>query len=101
MITATELVIPVNNKGQQMRYSKTTPYVLPLIALIVTSLLAAALPDRVEAGDIGVARRTGGIAEIDLVSAVAGSTVVRSLPSQEGAPGTIRVIDVTTNTELA
>ena len=84
-----------------MQYHKTKPHVLPLIALVVTSLLAAALPDGVEAGDVGVASSTGGIVEIRLESAVAGSTVVRSLPSQEGAPGTIRIIDVTANTELA
>ena len=84
-----------------MQYHKTKPHVLPLIALVVTSLLAAALPYSVEAGDVGVASSTGGIVEIRLESAVAGSTVVRSLPSQEGAPGTIRIIDVTANTELA
>jgi len=83
-----------------MQYHKTTPHVFPVIALVVVSLLAAALPGSVEAGDIGVARRTGGIAEIDLVSAVAGSTVVRSLPSQEGAPGTIQIINVTLNSNV-
>jgi hypothetical protein len=95
MQTATESVMSVNNKGPHMLYHKIKSYVLLVIAFIVASLLAAARPESVEAGDVGVARRTGGIAEIDLVSAVAGSTVVRSLPSQEGAPGTIQIINVT------
>ncbi len=83
-----------------MQYHETQPYPLLAIILVVVSLFAAVPPDRVEAGDVGVARHTGGIAEIELVSAVAGSTVVRSLASQEGAPGTIRILDVTTNAVL-
>lgn len=83
-----------------MKYDKTKPHGLFIITLVVVSLLAAALPDGVEAGDVGVARSTRGIVELDLVSTVAGSTVVRSLPSQEGAPGTIRIINVTPNANV-
>lgn len=83
-----------------MLYDKIKPYVLPVLAFIIVHLLAATWPAGVEAGDVGVARRTGGIAEIDLVTAVVGSTVVRSLPSQEGAPGTIRIIDIALNANV-
>ncbi len=71
------------------------------------NLFSTTLPRKTEAGDVGVGRRTGGIAEIDLVSAVNGSTVVRSLPTQEGAPqgfgdlsDLIRILDVTTGAVL-
>jgi DNA-binding beta-propeller fold protein YncE len=87
----------VNNQGQQKMRTHTAKFpLLPLLALIVLSLVVVARPDRAAACDAGVARRTGGIAEIDLVSAVVGSTVVRSLPSQEGAgaPDTIQIIHV-------
>lgn len=83
-----------------MQYHKAKPHGLFIITLVVVSLLAAALPDGVEAGDVGVASSKGGIAEISLVTAVAGSIVVRSLPTQQGAPGTIRIINVTPNANV-
>lgn len=79
-----------------MGYHTTKFPIVPLIAFIMTSFLAVARPDRVAACDAGVAKNTRSIAEIDLVSTVVGSKVVRSLPSQEaeGAPATIRIIEV-------
>ncbi len=43
------------------------------------------------AGDVGVGRRAGGIVEIDPLSAVAGSTEVRSLSMLEGSPGPMQI----------
>jgi hypothetical protein len=45
----------------------------------------------VHAGDVGVGRRAGGIAEIDPLSAVAGSTEVRSMSTLEGSPGVMQI----------
>ena len=62
---------------------------LPPLSFTILALISVFLVPPscvVEAGDVGTGRRTGGIAEIDLVSAVHGSMVVRSLPTQEGAP---------------
>jgi hypothetical protein len=78
-----------------------------LISLALATVLSTLPPPVAKAGVVGVGRRTGGIAEIDLVSAVNGSTVVRSLPTQEGAPqglgatgDSIRILDVTTGLQL-
>lgn len=84
-----------------MKSQRKQSHVLPLVTFVLVSVLSAALPRTVEAGDVGVGRRIGGIAEIDLVSAVNGSTVARSLPTQEGAPEIIRIIDVDANVVLA
>jgi hypothetical protein len=92
---AMTLEITANNKGSQMKPCKTSLPIFRLIALLVVSMFATVLPDSVEAGDVGVARSTGGIAEIGLESAVAGSIVVRSLRTQEGAPGSIQILDIT------
>lgn len=51
-----------------------------------------------QAGDAGIGRRAAAIAEIDLGSAVEQSTEVRSLASQEGAPGAIEIRDLTSAT---
>lgn len=90
-----------------MTHLRISPHVLPLMILALASVFFASLPHAVEAGDVGVGRRTGGIAEIDLVSAVHGSTAVRSLPTQEGAPqgflsgpDAIRILDLTTGLPL-
>lgn len=79
-----------------MRYHTMKLSILPLIAFMATSFLAVTRPDHVAACDAGVAKNTRSIAEIDPVSTVVGSTVVRSLPSQEaeGAPATIQIIHV-------
>ncbi|NOT54981.1 MAG: hypothetical protein HOP18_10280 [Deltaproteobacteria bacterium] len=77
-----------------MNLLKTTRHGWPLITLIIVTMLTTALPDGVEAGDVGVARSTGSIAEIGMESAVAGSIVVRSLRAQEGAPGAIQILDI-------
>ena len=92
-----------------MQYRKKRPvYLLPLVVFVLVSAFSAALPRPVDAADAGVGRRTGGIVEIDLVSAVKDSTVVRSLPTQEGAPqgfgalsDVIRIIDLATGAVLS
>lgn len=52
------------------------------------------------AGDAGTGRRAGAIAEIEFGSAVHDSTEVRSLATQEGAPGPIEIRDLTTATVI-
>jgi DNA-binding beta-propeller fold protein YncE len=90
-----------------MEHLRIRLYLLLLVLFALAGVLAAALPRAAEAGDAGVGRRMGGIAEIDLVSAVNGSTVVRSLPTQEGAPqgfgalsDVIRILDLATGVAL-
>jgi hypothetical protein len=90
-----------------MNYFKTKSPNFFLLSLAFTTVLLSTLPHAAKAGDVGVGRRTGGIAEIDLVSALNGSTVVRSLPTQEGAPqgfgdvgDDMQILDVTTGLQL-
>src|SRR5258705_11888543 len=73
-------------RGLIMKHLKTKLPDFFLISLALATVLSTLPPPAAKAGDVGVGRRTGGIVEIDLVSAVNGSTVVRSLPPQEGAP---------------
>ncbi len=58
------------------------------------------LPHAAYAPDVGVGRRAAAVAEIDLVSAVAGSTEVRSLATQEADAGKIEIRDVASGTAL-
>lgn len=83
-----------------MRAYRRSGRSLFLFSLCLSCPVFFTAPLLVQAGDVGVGRRTGGIAEIDPLSAVAGSTEVRSLPTQQGAPGPIRVREPATGAIL-
>jgi hypothetical protein len=78
---------------------------LGVLTLVIA--FSASLLRPVEAGDAGTGRRQGGLPEPDPVSTVNGSTVVRSLPTQEGAPqgfgalsDSVRILDLATGVPL-